>query len=115
MDKLLLGIKGHAVCINKMTGEKIWSTKLKSASGVTNIFVEQESVFAYSGGHLFCLDLMTGNIKWENKLEGMGYGTCIMASATQNPSVIASHMAMQQASAASATAVASSGVHGGEN
>ncbi len=113
MDKLLLGIKGHAVCVNKKTGDKLWSTKLKSTSGVTNIFVEDDSVFAYSGGHLFCLDLKSGTIKWENKLEGMGYGPCIMASESQNPSVVASHFAAQQASAASASVVASSGGDGG--
>ena len=98
MDNLLLGIKGHAVCISKKTGEKLWSTKLKSTSGVTNILVEGDAVFVYSGGHLFGLDLDSGKIKWENRLDGMGYGPCIMASENQNASQVPSHMAAQQSS-----------------
>lgn len=98
MDKLLLGIKGHAVCIDRNTGTKIWSTKLRLTSGVTNIFVENDVAFVYCGGHLFCLDIHDGSIKWENKLEGMGYGPCIIATDNQSSSVVASNAAAQQSS-----------------
>ena len=114
MDKLLLGIKGHAVCLSKKTGDKLWSTKLKSTSGVTSIFVEDDSVFAYSSGHVFCLDLSNGKIKWENKLEGLGYGPCIIASETQNSSVVASQVITEQESTASFITVAGA-TSGGSN
>ncbi|WP_232056453.1 outer membrane protein assembly factor BamB family protein [Pseudoalteromonas sp. A25] len=115
MDKLLLGIKGHAVCLDKHTGNKIWSTKLKATSGVTNMFVDGDLVFAYSGGHLFCLDIHSGDIKWENKLEGMGYGPCIIGTEVQNVSAVTAHSAAQQASAACTTAVVGASVSQGSS
>ncbi len=99
MDKLLLGVKGHAVCIDKNTGNKLWSVKLKSTSGVTNILVENDVAFVHAGGHLFCIDIHSGDIKWENKLSGMGYGPCIIATDNQSSSVVASNAVAQQSSA----------------
>ncbi len=106
MDKLLIGIKGHAVCLDKKSGEKIWETMLKSTSSITNICVDGEDVFAYSGGHLFCLELASGKVKWENKLAGFGYGPCIIAMQGQNPAVVSSHGADQQNAAATAAVAA---------
>ena len=110
MDKLFLGISNHVVCLNKKNGKLLWKTKLKSSS-ITNVYYENENVFAYSGGHLFCLAAADGAIIWENTLKGFGYGTCIIASEHQNASVISSQIATQQAVAAStiaATTAASS-------
>ena len=114
MDKLFLGIKGRAVCVDKFSGNKIWDVKLKSTSEVTNILAEDELVFVYSGGHLFCLDIYSGAVKWENKLKGMGYGPCIMASQNQNASVVSSNLAAQQSSAAIAFSSSDSGGDGGD-
>ena len=102
MDKLVLGIKGRAVCVSKSSGERLWSTKLKNTSGITNVFLDADKVFAYSGGHLFCLDLQTGSILWENALKGLGYGPCIMAGDAQSSAVnaAAAAAAVQQASVA---------------
>jgi outer membrane protein assembly factor BamB len=102
--KLYLGIKGSVVCLEQKTGEVIWSKHLKSSSAITNIYIEDNFIFAYSGGHLFCLTTDKGDIVWENKLKGMGYGSCIIASDSQAASVIAAN----QAQAASAGAVAAS-------
>tara|TARA_Y100001970_G_C13875996_1_gene671449 strand:- start:310 stop:663 length:354 start_codon:yes stop_codon:yes gene_type:complete len=106
MEKLFLGIKGHVVCLDKVTGKKLWETKLKSTSGVTNLLFEDKHVFAYAGGHLFCVNAENGRIKWENKLDGYGYGACIIASENQNASLIADQLQAQQSSAATASIIA---------
>lgn len=96
MDKLFLGIGNHVVCLSKKNGEELWKTKVKSST-LTNVYYEDDCIFAYSGGHLFCLKASDGTILWENHLKGLGYGTCIIASEQQNTSVIASQIATQQA------------------
>ena len=106
MNKLFLGINNHVVCLSKKTGEQLWKTKLKSSS-ITNVYYENENVFAYSGGHLYCLTISDGSIVWENPLKGFGYGTCIIASEHQNTSVISSQVATQQAAAATTVAATS--------
>ncbi|MCP3865647.1 MULTISPECIES: PQQ-binding-like beta-propeller repeat protein [Marisediminitalea] len=106
MEKLFLGIRGHVVCLDKATGKKLWETKLKSTSGVTNLLFEDKHVFAYAGGHLFCVNAENGRIKWENKLDGYGYGACIIASENQNASLIADQLQAQQSSAATASIIA---------
>ena len=103
MDKLFLGINNHVVCLSKKTGEQLWKTKLKSST-ITNVYYEDENVFAYSGGHLYRLAASDGAICWENPLKGFGYGTCIIASEHQNSIVIASQVATQQALAATTVA-----------
>lgn len=103
MKKIFLGIKGHTLCLNRETGEIVWSTKLKSTSGVTNIYYEDGFVFAYAGGYMFCLNSNDGTIKWGNKLSGFGYDACIIASENQSSAAIASQIASQQASAALVT------------
>ena len=106
MDKLFLGIHSHVVCISKKTGDKLWETKIKSAS-ITNVYFENDFVYAYSGGHLFCLKASSGDVVWENTLKGFGYGTCIIASENDSSALITSQVAAQQASAAASIAVTS--------
>lgn len=112
MDRLFLGVKGLVVCVDKNTGDNIWSTKLKPTSGITNVFIDDELVFAHAGGHLFCLDINTGSIKWENPLKGMGYGPCIFATENQSMSVAGSDAAAQQSSVAISVSSADSGGDG---
>ena len=108
MQRLFIGIQGKAVCLDKATGDILWSSKLKSSSSVTNVYYEENQVFAYSGGHLFCLSADTGEIVWENGLSGYGFGACIIASENQSSAAaISSQIASQQA-AASSTIVATS-------
>jgi outer membrane protein assembly factor BamB len=106
MDKLFLGIHSHVVCVSKKTGEKLWSTKIKSST-ITNVYFEDDFVYAYSGGYLFCLKASDGEIVWENTLKGFGYGTCIIASEHNSSAQIASQIAAQQASVAASMAVTS--------
>ena len=50
MEKLFLGIKGQLVCLDKASGNKLWATKLKSTSGVTNLLFEDDKVFRFKDG-----------------------------------------------------------------
>lgn len=102
MTKLFLGINNHVVCLNKQDGAELWKTKLRSST-ITNVYFDNDCVFAYSGGHLFCLDTQNGEIIWENQLRGLGYGTCIIASEHQSSAVIANQVAAQQAGAAASS------------
>lgn len=116
MNQIYLGIKGQAVCVDKNNGDIIWQTTLKSTSAVTNIYLEDNKLFAYSGGHLFCLNKADGTLLWENELKGLGYGPCIIASENQNAAGISAQLAAQQAAAAAvitASTVATTSNSGG--
>jgi outer membrane protein assembly factor BamB len=109
MKRLFIGIQGKAVCLDKATGDILWSSKLKTSSSVTNIYYEDSQVFAYSGGHLFCLNAESGEINWENGLSGYGFGACIIASENQSSvAAITSQVASQQTAATSAIIATSS-------
>ena len=108
MDKLFLGIKSHVVCIDKSSGHELWRSKLKTST-ITNVYYENDMVFAYAGGHLFCVNAYDGSIKWENTLKGLGYSTCIIASEHQNNAVISAQVAAQQVAASTATVTHSAG------
>ena len=79
MSNLYLGIKGQVVCIDKLTGKELWNTKLKGMS-ITNVYCDENKIYAYASGHLFCLDQDFGQILWKNTLSGYGYGSCIFAT-----------------------------------
>ncbi len=108
MDKLFLGINNHVVCLSKKTGEQIWKTKLKR-SNITNVYFENDALFAYSGGHLFRLSASDGAIIWENPMKGFGFGTCIIASEHQDASVITSNQITTQQAAAAAMVTTAGG------
>jgi outer membrane protein assembly factor BamB len=78
-----LGVKAHVVCINAVTGEEIWRTKIKR-SQLISIVVEEGLIVAHAGGQLFGLDKSSGKVLWNNKLPGLGYGYCFLA--TENSS-----------------------------
>jgi outer membrane protein assembly factor BamB len=72
-DRVVIGVGGHAVSLDAVTGAELWRTKLKS-SGVVTIGVAGKRVLAGTGGEVFCLDAYTGRILWRNKLKGLGLG-----------------------------------------
>lgn len=79
VNELFIGIKGHAVCLDKETGNEIWPTKLRCMVSVTNIYYDNKYVCSCANGHLFCLGAKTGRIKWKNPLAGLGHNHCIIA------------------------------------
>ncbi|WP_100642923.1 PQQ-binding-like beta-propeller repeat protein [Alteromonas facilis] len=81
MEKIFLGIKGHVVCLDKMTGNELWRTKLKIDWGKPTIVMFSEDLFVYLGGTLYCLSTETGETRWENGLKGLGSGSCTISIA----------------------------------
>lgn len=96
MEKLFIGIKGHVICLNKETGNSIWTTRLKSSSSVTNVLFEDNLLFASTKGYLYCLNPGDGSKKWTNSLNGFGNGPCIIATENQALATIASDTESQE-------------------
>jgi outer membrane protein assembly factor BamB len=94
---IIIGVGGHAVCINGSTGEELWRTKLKGSSFVT-VQHEGDRVLVGASGELFCLDARTGSLIWHNKLKGLGLG--VVAFTGSSASV--AHAALQAQAAAAA-------------
>lgn len=103
---LLLGLKGTVLAFHRETGERLWTTLLKSSSSDFVVLASDDSrVYAHTGGEIFCLDLQTGQKLWQDGLKGLGYGIASLAfagSSPLSPGVV--EVLRQQAAAASATA-----------
>jgi len=72
-DRLFLGVGGHVVAIDPVTGDEIWRTRLKSTT-VTTVWSDGKRVYGGAQGELFGLDAASGNLLWHNKLKGLGMG-----------------------------------------
>lgn len=104
---ILLGVRGHIVCVRRDDGSEVWRTRLRGW-GVTSVCVEEDRVFAATKGHLYMLDLHSGAIRWTNRLPKLGYGMCLLG--TPNQGALATiHMITQQHVAAAAAASAAAG------
>ena len=77
-SKLIIGIGGHVVAIDKLSGDEIWRTKLKSSAFVT-VYQSDTHVYAGVDGVLFCLDFSNGQILWQCELKGLGMGVIACA------------------------------------
>ena len=96
MEKIFIGIKGHVICLNRETGESIWTTRLKSQSTVTNVHFDGNALFACARGHLYCLNPEDGSVKWTNPLNGFGNGPCVIATESQASAATAAQVEVQQ-------------------
>ena len=85
IQPLYLGTKAHVACIDMLTGEEVWRTKIKSSS-VISVVVEKGIVVAHARGSLFGLDKSSGVILWTNGLAGLGYGYCFMTTESSSTS-----------------------------
>ncbi len=105
-ELVFLGINGSVVSIEKATGRRIWTKKLKGSEYVS-LLVDGDRVLAGTHGELFCLDAATGKILWHDPLKGYGWG--LMSIATQNgstdPSVAQAHNAKQEQDSGASVAV----------
>jgi outer membrane protein assembly factor BamB len=79
-DMLFIGIGGHAVALDRATGQEVWRTKLKGSDFV-NVALDGGDVLASSRGQIFCLDASTGTVRWQNELPGLGLGLVSIAGA----------------------------------
>src|SRR4029453_18534602 len=82
-DLVFVGIKGSVIALNRCTGEKVWTTRLKGWDFV-NVLIEDNAVLASCSGEVFCLEPLTGKALWHNPLKGFGTGLTTIAT-TQSP------------------------------
>jgi outer membrane protein assembly factor BamB len=78
-DLVFVGIAGSVFALNQVTGEKVWSTRLKR-TGFVNVVLQNDVILASCLGEIFCLDALTGNGRWHNPLKGFGRGLVTMAT-----------------------------------
>jgi outer membrane protein assembly factor BamB len=103
-NSVFLGIKGSVLALDRATGRRLWSTKLKGDEFV-NLLVDGNLVFAATRGEVFCLDAASGNLLWHDPLKGFGWGLAAMATAhTSAPTSTAAELLHQQAAAAASSA-----------
>ncbi len=104
-SSIYLGVHGNVFCIDRATGQEIWSTQLKGSSFV-NLLVDRDLLIATSHGEAWGLDVATGHILWHNKMEGQGFGLVSIATANSASSAILleKHRQEEEAAAAASTA-----------
>lgn len=74
LPPIFIGIGGHALCLDAISGEIVWKTKLKSTASFITMAHVGNHVYAGAGGEVFCLDARSGATVWNNKLKGLGTG-----------------------------------------
>lgn len=103
-----VGIKGHVVALNRITGEIVWKTELKGGSFV-QVTRDQEFLYATAKGELWCINPGDGVVIWQNNLKGMGMDIASIASdapllpVAEISQSATSAMRQRQAAAAAAT------------
>jgi outer membrane protein assembly factor BamB len=107
INYLIIGINGYVAAINKDDGQELWRTKLKTST-ITVVTSDERKVYASASGYLFCLDKATGQELWTNKLKGLGFGTCIIDTGSNQTGVTAIGATIAASVAASAGATTSS-------
>ena len=105
---LVVGVKGHVVCVRKSDGVEVWRTHLRG-SAMTSVVRDEDSVFASTRGHVYALNLNDGAIRWVNDLPRLGYGTCTMSTPNQSAVAALQIIAQQQAAVMAAIAASSGG------
>lgn len=94
-DRIYVGVKGHVVGLEAISGRELWRTKLRGMGFVTTGIAE-ERVVAATGGHLYSLDPSTGAILWHNELKGLGLGLVSLAGIDGGSSVEAAAIRAEQ-------------------
>lgn len=103
---LLVGIKGHVVCVRKSDGVELWRTRLRG-SDAASVVRDEDTAFAATKGHVYALNLSDGEIRWVNALPRLGYGACTMGTPNQGALAALQVIAQQQAAMLAAVAASS--------
>ena len=86
---LYVGIKGHVLALDRLTGTELWRTKLQGARMKVYDFVhvhrDGEQLYAAYNGEIYCLDPKTGALRWHNQLRGLGTGLASLLSDAAPP------------------------------
>jgi outer membrane protein assembly factor BamB len=107
---LVIGVKGCVSAFRRDTGEKLWTTRLKStlSADFVSVIADDKRVYAHTGGELFCVDLFTGDGLWSDGLRGLGYSVASLALAGTPAATTASTYEKKKAQDAEASASATS-------
>ncbi|MCY3859806.1 MAG: PQQ-binding-like beta-propeller repeat protein [Gammaproteobacteria bacterium] len=108
-SSLVVGIKGHVVCIRKSDGRELWRTHLRG-SDTTSVVRDEDTVFAATNGYVYALNVSDGAIRWVNNLPRLGYGACTMGSPNQGALAALQIIAQQQAAMLAAITASSGAV-----
>ena len=73
VDIVYVGIKGSVVALDRDTGQRLWTLKLKGTEFV-NLTLDGDRLFAATKGEIYCLDAEDGSLQWQNRLPGLGTG-----------------------------------------
>jgi outer membrane protein assembly factor BamB len=74
---IFVGIRGSVHCLDRRTGQGVWSASLKGSDYVT-LLLDGDLLLAATRGEVFCLQAATGSILWNNNLPGQGLGLASM-------------------------------------
>ena len=104
-EVVFVGMHGSVFCLNRMTGQVVWSTGLRGSDFVT-LLLDGELLLAGTRGEVFCLDAATGSLRWHNDMPGQGLGLITIATAygASNPTPPSEQHRRDDAAAAGATA-----------
>lgn len=106
-SSIFIGIHGNVFCLDRNTGQEIWSASLKSTNFVT-LLVDGDLVIAACKGEVYGIEKATGKLLWHNEMRGQGFGLASIATDTgaSNPVSSAEELRRQQAAAAAASSAA---------
>jgi outer membrane protein assembly factor BamB len=109
-SSIFLGINGNVFCIDRTTGQELWSADLKG-TGFVNLLVDRDLVIATTHGEVWGLDVATGQIVWHNSMQGQGFGLVSIATplGSTGAVTIERHRQVQQESAAAQTPILTTG------
>lgn len=82
---ILLGISGTVIAMDRSTGMRLWTAKLKGSEFV-NVVTDGDLIYAGTRGEIYCLDPTTGSIRWHDNLKGLGWGLVAICAGSGSPS-----------------------------
>ena len=76
---LYIGIKGRVVALDRISGDEVWRTELRSSEFVTTLW-DGDALFAATSGEAWRLNPKNGEVLWHNSMKGLGRGVVSLAS-----------------------------------
>lgn len=103
-SSIFIGMRGRAFCLDRVTGQIVWSTNLKGSDFVT-LLLDGELLLAATHGEVFGMQAATGKVLWHNEMPGQGFGLISLATAAgaSSPGPSAEDLVRQAAAASAAT------------
>jgi outer membrane protein assembly factor BamB len=78
-DLVFVGFNGHALALDRQTGEVVWSNN-QLHKGYVTLLLDGDRLIVSTNGYMYCLDPLTGETLWHNPLKGYGVGPASLVS-----------------------------------